>query len=101
MSVLMVRSAVKTESVPEVEAAVQKMFAEIEAAQPRGVRYASCLLPDGVTFVAILELENGADNPLVALPAFREFQENLRNWVAGPPTPEPVRVVGSYRLFGS
>jgi hypothetical protein len=79
MSVLMVRSKVKAESAAEVEAAVTKMFSAIEEARPQGVRYTSCRLPDGVTYVALLELEDGVDNPLPNLPAFREFQENLKN----------------------
>src|SRR5215472_62306 len=99
MNVLMVRSRVKADSAAEVEAAVAKMFAAIEQTQPRGVRYASCRLPDGVTFVALLALEDGIDNPLPALPEFRAFQDSLKNWMAEPPTAEPLTVVGSYRLF--
>ena len=99
MKVLMVRSKVKPEHVAEVEAAVEKVFSAISQAQPKGVRYASSKLPDGVTFVALLELDTGVDNPLPGLPAFREFQENLKNWVAEPPVPEQMEVVGSYRLF--
>lgn len=63
MDVLMVRSKVKAESVAEVEAAITKVFSAIERAQPAGVRYASSRLEDGVTFVALLELEGGVDNP--------------------------------------
>jgi hypothetical protein len=92
MNVLMVRSKVKPESVPEVDAA-------IEQARPSGVRYASSRLGDGVTFVALLELEDGVDNPLPALPAFVKFQQDLKQWTEGPPTAEQMTVVGSYRLF--
>lgn len=46
MSVLMVRSIVKEESVPQVEAAAQKVFSALEQAQPKGIRYASCKLAD-------------------------------------------------------
>ena len=95
----MIRSRVKADKVADVEAAARTMFSEIERAQPSGVRYASCRLPDGVTFVAVLQLEDGSDNPLAALPAFRAFQENLKNWLAEPPAPEQLTVVGSYRLF--
>ena len=99
MSVMLVRSRVKRESAAEVEAAARAMFSAIEEAQPAGVRYASCRLPDGVTYVALLELEDPANNPLVGLPAFRAFQDNLKNWVDGPPGAEQLTVVGSYRLF--
>ncbi|HZU77772.1 MAG TPA: hypothetical protein VFA70_13470, partial [Dehalococcoidia bacterium] len=99
MNVMMVRAKIKTESVADVESGVHKMFAAIEAAHPNGVRYASCRTPDGETFVALLELEDSSDNPLVHIPAFTEFQSKLKDWVAGPPTPERLEVVGSYRLF--
>jgi hypothetical protein len=101
MNVLMVRSKVKEESVADAEAAVEKMFAAIEQAQPEGVHYASCKLADGVTFVALLQLDEGVENPLPALPEFREFVASLEDWrVDGPPIPEQLTVVGSYGLFG-
>jgi hypothetical protein len=98
MKVLMVRSKIKAESVAEVETAIEKVFSAIKQAQPAGVRYASSRLADGVTFVILLELE-GEDNPLAALPAFVEFQEDLKKWIAEPPTVEQLTVIGSYRLF--
>ena len=101
MSILLVRSKVKAEAVPEVEAAVKRVFAALQRVQPQGIRYSSSLLPDGVTFVALLEVEDGVDNPLPTLPEFREFSENLKNWLSEPPTAEPLTVVGSYRFFSS
>jgi hypothetical protein len=96
---MMVRAKVETESVAEVEAAAKTMFAAINEAQPQGVRYASCLLPDGVTFVVLLALDDPTDNPLTAVPEFREFQGNLEQWIAEPPIPEQLTVIGSYRFF--
>jgi len=99
MNVLMVRSKIKAESVAEVEAAIEKAFSEIKQAQPTGVRYASSRLADGVTFVVLLKLEDGEHNPLAAVPGFVEFQEDLKKWIAEPPTVEQMTVIGSYRLF--
>ena len=99
MSVMMLRPKVKAESVAEVEAAVRSMFSAIEKAQPRGVRYASCRLSDGVTFAIFLELDEGIENPLPSVPEFRAFQEGLKNWLAEPPAPEQLTVIGSYNLF--
>jgi hypothetical protein len=98
MNVLMARSKIKAESVAEVETAIEKFFSVIKQAQPAGVRYAVSRLADGVTFVVLLEFEGG-DNPLAALPAFVEFQEDLKKWIAEPPTAEQMTVIGSYRLF--
>jgi len=39
------------------------------------------------------------ENPLPALSEFQELQENLKGWVAEPPTLEQLTVVGSYRFF--
>jgi hypothetical protein len=69
----MVRSKVKAEHVAELEAAVKRVFTALQQSQPNGIRYASCRLPDGVTYVAVLELDDGVDNPLPALPEFRAF----------------------------
>ncbi len=96
---MLVRAKVKPECVAEVVAQAKKMFAAIEQAQPKGVRYSSSLLPDGVTFLAQLELQGAADNPLPQIPAFREFQEGLKQWIAEPPLPEQLTVVGAYRSF--
>ena len=71
-------------------------------AQPAGVRYAVSVLSDGVTLVALLEVENSEnprrDNPPLALPAYAELRENLNQWYAGPAV-EQMTVIGSYRLF--
>ena len=95
----MIRANVKDESVADVEAAVTTMFSAIEQAEPEGVRYASCRASDGSTFVILLELEEGIDNPLPTVLEFRQFQEGLKDWISGPPVPEQLTVVGSYRLF--
>ena len=98
MSVRMVRAKIKPGKVAEVEKATKEMFDAIAAAAPRGVRYASCKLPDDETFVVLLQLDD-EQNPLVAVPAFRDFQAALQSWVAGAPVVEQLTPVGSYRLF--
>jgi hypothetical protein len=99
MSVVMIRAKVKAESVDDIEAATEKMFGAVHAAQPEGVRYASTRLADGVSVVALLALDDPVDNPLLAVSEFREFQEQLPEWLVEPPTVEPLTVIGSYQLF--
>lgn len=99
MSIRMVRATIKADKTADMEKGAREMFAAIEAAQPQGVRYASSRLPDGETYVILLALDDDEDNPLGAVQAFREFQENLKDWIAGPPTVEQLTPVGSYRLF--
>jgi hypothetical protein len=99
MSVHMVQAKVKRESVIDVQAAAKKMFAAINAAQPEGIRYASSLLPDGETFVAFLQVDDGVENPLPGFPEFREFLEGVEASRAEPANVQPLTVIGSYRLF--
>jgi hypothetical protein len=99
MSLLTVRSRIRADAVPAVEAALREMFAAIEREQPDGVRYASCRMADGVTFLVLLQVDEGTENPLPQIPEFRRFQEALRGWAEGPPEAGPAEVVGSYRLF--
>jgi len=99
MNVTMVRAKVKPESAAEAEAATRKMFAALNEARPAGVHYASCKLEDGLTFVALVALDNPEDNPLVSIPEWAAFQESLERWRDGPPAVERLTVVGSYGLL--
>lgn len=99
MSVMMLRAKVKDENVADVEAALTAMFSAIERARPEGVRYASCRLADTSTFVILLQVEDGIENPLPTVNEFTKFQEDLRGWIAEPPVPEQLTVVGSFNLF--
>jgi hypothetical protein len=99
MTVQMVEAKIKRESVADVQAGAEKMFAAINTAQPEGIRYASCLLPDGETFVAFLQVDDGVENPLPGLPAFQEFLEAVEAVRAEPANAQPLTVIGSYRLF--
>lgn len=99
MSVHMVEAKIKRESVTDVQAATKKMFEVVDAAQPDGIRYASCLLPDGETFLAFLQVDDGVENPLPGFPEFREFLEGVEASRAEPAKVQPLTVVGSYRLF--
>ena len=102
MTVLMVQYEVAQEHVADVEAEIGAVIAALDEAQPAGVRYALGRLPDGVTFVGLLELADGVENPLPGLPAARAFQQRLAGRVVGdPPVPRPLDVVGDHRLFGA
>ncbi len=99
MSVQMASAKINPESVTDVRAAARKLFAALNAAQPRGVRYAWGLLADGETFVALVEVEDGVENPIPEFPEFRELQEVVESSRAERPEVRPLTIVGSYRLF--
>ncbi|MFY0534500.1 hypothetical protein [Nannocystis pusilla] len=92
----MVRYTVQAEDTPQLDAAIERLFAAVHREQPVGIRYWYGRLPDGVTYVALLELDDGVANPLPSLREGRQFQEELRRFTAAP-LPEPVTMLGSYR----
>jgi len=99
MKVLMVRAKIKEENVADAQAAIEKVIQALKQAQPADVQYASCLLSDGVTFVALVKLEDDGGHPLRDLPAYAEMVENLKQWYAEPPAVDQMTVAGSYGLF--
>jgi hypothetical protein len=66
------------------QAATEKMFAAINQAQPDGIRYASLLLADGETFVPVVRVDDGGENPIPGFPEFRELQELVEGSRAAP-----------------
>ena len=99
MSVLMVQSKINADSVADVQAGVEKVLVALDAAQPEGIRYASLLLPDGETFVALLQIDDGVEDALRGLPEYQEVLERVESSRAAPPVVEQWTVIGSYRLF--
>jgi hypothetical protein len=97
MALVIVSARVHADNTDAVAVETRRTFAAIAAAAP-DVGYAVCRGPDGVTFVAILDAPE-ASNPLLAIPAFVEFQDGISAWVAEPPTSEVWEVIGSYGLF--
>ena len=97
MTVLIVQYRIRDDARPELDAAVGRLMAAVAEAAPDGVRYTLGTLPDGVTVVGLLELEDGAENPLPGIPEAGAFQRDLAGWVVGDP-PAPVRLdeLGSY-----
>lgn len=99
MTLQMVRFTTTEVNVTEIETAIESMIAAINEAQPPGTRYAAAKLADGLTFLMILGLANGVENPLPSIPEARAFQQRMPTWATEPPTPQPVAVLGSYGFF--
>jgi hypothetical protein len=95
----MVQAKITPEGVDEVQAAIDKMIVALDTAQPDALRYASLLQPDGETFVALRQVEDGAENPLEALPEYKEMLAVVEGVRAAPPVVQMWNVAGSYRLF--
>jgi hypothetical protein len=96
MTVQIVRFTADPTDVPDIETAIETMIAAIQRERPPGARFTSWKLADGVTFLNVLELADGVENPMPGIPECRAYQQKLAHWVAEPPRPQLVTVVGAY-----
>ena len=100
MPVLMVRYDVADEGVAEVADAIEKAFEAVRSQQPEGIRYAYLRRTGSTEFVALLELDEGVENPLPGIEAARRLQATVAKWALGPgPTPQPLDLLGDYRML--
>lgn len=98
MSTVVVRYQTKPDRGDENQALVEKVFTQLAAADPGGVRYMTLRLDDGVTFVHVAEVDGDGPNPLGELSAFADFQADIVERCDVPPDPQPATIVGSYRF---
>jgi hypothetical protein len=97
MTVLIVGYQVPDEGVAPVTAAVEKAFAAVAAQAPAGLKYAYYRRAGSNEFTALVELAEGAENPLFGIEAARELQATVAKWAIGEtPAPQPLDVLGSY-----
>ena len=74
MAIMMVRYEVGEDDVAEVVNAIEQTFAALAERKPHGVRYLYLRRSSGAEFVALLELDDGVENPLPAITAARHLQ---------------------------
>ena len=73
------------------------MISAVQNKQPKGVRYTLCRLSDGITYLDLLELGEGVNNPLPELRERKKFLESVENWVAEPPIRDQLTVITAYQ----
>jgi len=99
MGNVVVRYAVKPERVEENQHLIERVFAELAESDPGGIRYATFLLADGVTFVHVASIDtDDGSNPLGSIAAFAEFTRDIADRCVEPPVAQDATVVGSYGL---
>ena len=83
MSATVVRYRTKPDKGDENQALIEKVFQDLKATQPAGLRYTSFRLADGVSFVhiAIVDTADGA-NPLTAVHRLPGVHARYRRVVA-------------------
>ena len=100
MSKVVVRYQVKPERAEENQHLIERVFAELAEVAPEGLRYASFMLEDGVSFLHVAAIETGdGSNPLGAIEAFAEFTREIGERCDEPPGAQEAQLVGSYGLF--
>jgi hypothetical protein len=99
MSVAVVRYKTKPDRTDENVALIEKVYAELAANGPDGLRYATFRLADGVSFVhvATIETDDGS-NPLTSTPAFVEFLREIGDRCEVAPFASDATLVGAYRF---
>jgi quinol monooxygenase YgiN len=96
---VMVRYRVRPDQAAANEELVRAVYDELDEVDPGGLRYATFVLDDGVTFVHLAQVDaQDGRNPVTELPAFRRFVESVRDRCEDPPVTSELREVGSYRL---
>jgi len=96
MKTILVRYKTSPAQAAANETLVHAVFDALRAASPKGVRYATHRLADGVTFIHIATLDSAGETTLTTLPAFKAFQERLKERCVEPPVLTELSVVDSY-----
>jgi hypothetical protein len=94
----LIRYKTKPEMADRNAELISRVFAELKAAQPEGVRYLSLRLEDG-NFVHFVESEADAAGVLTGLSAFKAFQDGIRDRCVEPPQAGSATIVGNYRML--
>jgi hypothetical protein len=94
---VVVRYQTRADAADRTQHLIEQVFAELNAEDPGGIRYAAFRLADGVSFVHIA-LTDGHSNPLSSSKAFAAFQNGASERQVAPPVVSEAALVGSYRL---
>ena len=102
MKRMIVQYKVKPEMATENQQFIKRVFEELRATAPAGIRYIAFKGSDGVSFMHLVSLETETgENPLDQSPSFQAFQAGLSERFAEQPTFTTLDEVGSYRVFDS
>jgi len=102
VGVTVVRYTTKPDRADENQALVERVFGELDASAPAGLRYATFRLADGVTFVHVASVEtDDGTNPLSSTSAFAAFLQGIGDRCEEGPLALDATVVGSYRFWAT
>jgi hypothetical protein len=90
----MIRYKVRPGEAALNEELIRGVFDELREPQPAGFHYEVFVLDDGVSFVHIVEHEQGA-NPLPGMAAFERYTAGVRERCEEQPVVTELRAIGS------
>ncbi len=99
MRTVIVRYKVKAQQAEENVRFVEAVFAELQQAAPAGLKYASFVAEDGLSFVHVACFAEGTKNPLPPMDSFQAFQAELLDRCEEGPDVIPMKNVGSFNFF--
>ena len=80
---------------------LKRFFRNSKIPAPKGLRYASIKLDDGLSFVRIASIETqDGSNPPGESRAFKNFQANIADRCENPPVAVDIHEIGFYNLLG-
>ena len=93
---VMVRYTVRQDQAAENARLIGEVFAELRRTAPPGLAYSAYTLEDGVSFVHVASMLDGANNPLQQLAAFKAFTAGVKERCDVPPVTTTLRAIGGY-----
>ena len=97
MPKVIVKYKVKQDKAEENIAYINRVFDALKQASPDGLRYASFVQEDGLSFVHIASIEtDDGSNPLTGLAEFQAFVADIGSRCDEPPQPTAVETIGSF-----
>ena len=101
MKRMMVRYRIKADRVDENKRYIRNVFEQLKHEQPIGLRYATFVLDDGLSFMHLVSLETeDGSNPLHTVAAFKAFTAGIQDRCDELPVAVDLQEVGSYAWFG-
>ena len=95
----LIRYDTKPERAEENHRLIERVFQELQAKRPGGVRYMALRLDTG-TFVHFVGVDDAnRSNPLSELDAFRLFQKAIRDRQVEPAQSSSATIIGNYRML--
>ena len=94
-----VRYQAKPEMAQENQRLIEKVFEELHAKAPEGIRYMVLRLGGDGNFVHFAIAEDGESNPLRKIDAFRAFTAGATERTVEPPQASDATVIGNYRML--